>query len=125
MQLSFTPIHKRTQLFKLNKADLIYLDLANVDAAIDQWLLQLNDLFHTIKNLALPMQRATRSTKSAQTSLVSYSIHKSIKIAHKILYACLANYRLKKLIRFINSHFPCNLNSENSTNNQNSNSRDG
>ena len=47
-QLMYQPIHRRTPLFKVNRADLIYLDLGNLDAAIDQWIGQLDEQLDTI-----------------------------------------------------------------------------
>jgi len=48
------------------------------------------------------MWQVARSRKHTRDSQLSRAIHKSVKTAHKIFYACLANYRLRKLIQFVN-----------------------
>lgn len=105
----YKPIHRRGQIFKVNKADLIYLDLGNLDTAIDQWIIQLNELVETIASLS-SQKRIARSKKQAQTSMLAYAVYKSVRTAHKIFYACLANYRLRKLIQFINMFFQLDVN---------------
>ena len=103
-QLAYVPIHKQNQIFKINKADLVYLDLGSLDHAIELWISQLKEIFIEIGNMS-SQKRVARSRKNSHFSQLSYGIYKSVKIAHKIFYACLANYRLKKLIQFINNFF--------------------
>ena len=103
-QLNYLSIQKKSCKLKLDKADLIYMDLGQVDEAIDLWILQLNELFDNITNMT-SQKRVSRSKKYSQVPQLSFAIYKSIQIAHKIFYACLVNYRLKKLILFINSYF--------------------
>lgn len=112
-QLAYVPIHKKNQIFKINKADLIYLDLGNLDQAIEQWITQLKEIFIDIDNMS-SKKRIARSRKNSHFSQLSYGIYKSVKIAHKIFYACLANYRLKKLIQFINNFFEITDETQNS-----------
>ena len=106
-QLNYLSIQKKSCKLKLSKADLVYMDLGQVDEAIDLWILQLNELFDNITNIT-SQKRVSRSKKYSQVSQLSFAIYSSIKVAHKIFYACLINYRLKKLIMFINSYFNSN-----------------
>ncbi len=97
--LKYLTIDHSKQIFKVNMADLIYLDYGNMDAALDGWLNQLKSLFNQIDQ------------ESNDSKNLASSIHKSIKITHKIFYACLANYKLEKLVEIINLNLtPVNLN---------------
>jgi hypothetical protein len=87
-------IQRRKQVYKLNKADLIFLVHSNLDAAIDQWNRQLRLLIDNIRSLQM-----SRKAKSSLASLV----YKSVRIAHKIFYACLANYKVNKLVLILSS----------------------
>lgn len=111
-QLSLNFIQKRSQLFKVNKADLIYLDFGNCEAAIEDWIKQLKSLFELIDSDKSKKRRALTLAKSNSSSHYSKLVYKSIKIALKIFYACLANYKLKKLVEIVNSFFGADLKSE-------------
>jgi len=92
-QARYSSIQSRKQIFEINRADFVYLASGDVDAAIDEWIIQLNDLFLKLKS------------KKNRLIYNKKDVSKSIKIAHKIFYACLTNYRLKKLLQFINMYF--------------------
>ncbi|CAF0732115.1 unnamed protein product [Brachionus calyciflorus] len=70
LKINSIPIRKASSGFKINKADLIYLNLGNLNAAIEFWLIQLNKT----------------------------SEKESIIILHKIFYSCLSNYEIKKFV---------------------------
>lgn len=106
--IKFTSIIKRKRLFKINKADLIYLNYGNLDAALDEWLTQLSYIFEDIN--------------STNSSNVHSLVQKSIKISHKIFYACLGSYKISKLINIINKYF-INEQYGNDDSNTDSNSR--
>ena len=99
-KLKFDTIQKRAQLFRINKADLVYLDLGNVELSIQLWTSQLESLFDQLDQLKLSIHQQPSSGAK-----LSHLIQKSVKIAHKILYACLVNYDLERLISIFNKHF--------------------
>ena len=73
-----------------NKGDFIYLDRGDSDQAIDEWSSHLGFLFEQI-NLCQNMNGKL--------------VVDSIKIAHKIFYACLIDYKVDKLVEIINRFF--------------------
>lgn len=107
----YFPIHKQSKLFRINEADLVYLDHGDVDTAVELWLAQLNSLFEDIN----------KNSKQKKTPKLPCLIYESIKIAHKIFYACLANYKLSKLLGMINNLFMSEFSKFNSQDSNESN----
>ena len=93
-KIQLNSIQKSKLVYKINKADFMYLAYGNSDQAIDEWISKLNEIFNKLGPAKKHKHLYSRNY-----------INKSIKIAHKIFYACLENYKLKKLILFINNYF--------------------
>jgi hypothetical protein len=86
------------QKSKINKADFIYLDLGDVEAAIDLWLAQLNFLFDQFNN----------KSRVKEPFSLSCLIKKSVVLIHKIFYACVANFKLEKFLDIMTDYFEKN-----------------
>ena len=94
------PIHQKTSSIKMSKGDLAYLDLGDVDTAIDHWILELDEIIEASSKII----SRTRVLK-AQRRQITFFTYKSTNLAHKCLYSLIVNYRIKKLVLFINKYF--------------------
>jgi hypothetical protein len=88
----------------MNKADIIYLEMGDVDTAISLWLAQLQFLCDQIDR-SYNRKRVVVNKKAENSLNLSRLVRKSIEIGLKIFYACLANFKLDKLLAILNSFF--------------------
>jgi hypothetical protein len=90
----------------MNKADIIYLEIGDVDAAISLWSAQLQFLSDQIHHKLSNSKQAKSERKLSQLA------RKSIEIGLKLFYACLANFKLDSLLSILNSFYASSTNSK-------------
>jgi hypothetical protein len=88
----------------MNKADIIYLEMGDVDTAISLWMAQLQFLCDQIDR-GYSRKRVVVNRKAENSLNLSRLVRKSIEVGLKIFYACLANLKLEKLLAILNSFF--------------------
>ena len=92
------PIDKKIP--KINEGDLAFLDFGDVDLALDLWITQLEQSITESSKI----HTRSRLLKTHRRQMIRLA-HTSTQLAHKCLYALIANYRLKKLVLFFDRFF--------------------
>lgn len=102
--VKYRPINTRPHRLHINRGDLIYLDYGDVQTALIEWQKQLADLLARLDTLTRTDKVIYLTQKLQHNNEIERMRRRSIKIAHKIFYACLAHYQLDKLLNIINSY---------------------
>lgn len=89
-----------SKLNNINPGDMAYLDRGDLDYSIEIWSLDyenaLNDLEKLTSQTKIPL-----SQKAQHFLRVSNLRELTTMLIHKIFYACLTNYRLDRLLDFL------------------------
>jgi hypothetical protein len=108
---------RHINLHKPNKADLIWLGMGmggqtSGDDACGQWLAQLNKLLKQTTNASNNSSNNKNINNGERQTRLAFA---SVSLAHKILYACLADYDVRRFLRLFNQYFEAAFNSSTST----------
>jgi hypothetical protein len=94
------PLSSKVMTKAINHGDIAYLDHSSIDTALECWSKELHACNHELDKLE-SQSKIPLSYKTQHTLKVVHLKELTMQLAHKIFYACLINYKVGRLLEFI------------------------